>query len=182
MKVRRTGLFNIMDIKEGINQRKSIRKYQTKFISEEIIKELLDAARKAPSAKNVQPHKYFVVKDKEMINKLKEHDVFKQPYVYDAPLIIVCCANPELYPPSVDVDKPSEDYALIDLSIASSFLALRATELGLGSVFVAWIRRDKIKEVLNIPKEYIIPFVLPIGYPAEDPSPKPRKKLNEIRF
>ncbi|MBT7402163.1 nitroreductase, partial [Candidatus Woesearchaeota archaeon] len=70
----------------------------------------------------------------------------------------------------------------IDLSIASSFLALRATELGLGSVFVAWIRRDKIKEVLNIPKEYIIPFVLPIGYPAEDPSPKPRKKLNEIRF
>ncbi|MFH1978357.1 MAG: nitroreductase family protein, partial [Candidatus Aenigmatarchaeota archaeon] len=131
-----------MDVKESIRQRKSIRKYQDKKIPEEIIKDLLDAARRAPSAKNTQSHKYFVVKDEETMHKLKEHNAFKQPFVYDAPLIIICCADPSQYPESVDVDDSPENYALIDLSIASSFLTLRATELGLGTVFVAWIYRD----------------------------------------
>lgn len=171
-----------MNIKEAIHQRKSIRKYQDKSIPEEIITELLDAARRAPSAKNTQSHKYFIVKDEMTKEILKKYNAFKQPFVYGAPLIIICCADPKQYPNSVDVDDTPEHYALVDLSIASSFLVLRATELGLGSVFVAWIYRDKIKEALNIPKEYIIPFVLPIGYPAENPNPKSRKELREIVF
>lgn len=169
-----------MNVKEAINSRKSIRKYQDKQISKEIIDELLDAARKAPSAKNTQSHRYFIVNDKKTKDQLIKHGAFKQPYVNDAPLIIVCCADPAQYPKSAEVDERPENYAYIDLSIAASFLVLRATELGLGTVFVAWIYRDKIKEILNIPKNYIIPFVIPVGYPAEDPNPKPRKDLNEI--
>lgn len=169
-----------MNIIEAINLRKSIRKYKDRSISEEIINELLDAARKAPSAKNVQSHRYFIVKDQEIKNKLISSGVFKQPFVNDAPLIIICCADPGQYPKSTDVDESPENYARIDLSIAASFLVLRATELGLGTVFVAWIYRDKIKEVLNIPKNYIIPFVIPVGYPAEYPAPKSRKDLSDI--
>ena len=171
-----------MDVEEALHQRKSIRKYQRKKIPDEIIKELLDAARRAPSAKNVQSHKYFIVNDEATKKKLKECNAFKQPFVYDAPLIIICCADPNKYPKSVDVDDTPEHYALVDLSIASSFLVLRATELGLGAVFVAWLYRDKLKEALGIPEEYIVPFVLPIGYPDEDPAPKPRKELKEIVF
>ena len=52
-----------MDVKEAISKRKSIRKYLDKQIPEEIIEDLLDAARRAPSAKNTQSHKYFIVKD-----------------------------------------------------------------------------------------------------------------------
>ncbi|MFC1697904.1 nitroreductase family protein [Nanoarchaeota archaeon] len=163
-----------MDVKEAISVRKSIRKYQDKEISEDIINELLDAARRAPSARNTQSHKYFVVKG-ELIDKLKEKEVFKQPYIYTAPLIIVCCADPSLY-------NSGENYSLIDLSIASSFLVLRATELGLGSVFVGLIEREKIKEVLNISKDFILPFVIPIGYPDENPVPKPKKEMKEIIF
>lgn len=169
-----------MDVQEAINLRKSIRKYKDKQISDEIINDLLEAARKAPSAKNVQSHKYFIVKDKSVKNKLIEAGAFKQPFVNDAPLIIICCADPSLYPKSTDIDETSTNYAYIDLSIAASFLVLRATELGLGTVFVAWIYRDKIKKILNLPKNYIIPFVIPIGYPSEDPMPKPRKDLKEI--
>jgi len=169
-----------MRVKEAINLRKSIRKYQDKEISEEIINELLDAARKAPSAKNTQSHRYFIVKDKDIKDKLTKQGAFKQPFVNDAPLIIICCTDPSQYPKSADVDETPIHYAYIDLAIAASFLVLRATELGLGTVFVAWIYRDKIKEILNIPKNYIIPFVIPVGYPAEDPIPKPRKDLKEI--
>ncbi len=169
-----------MNVNEAINKRKSIRKYQDREISAETASELLNAARKAPSAKNVQSHRYFVVKNKDIKEKLVNNKVFKQDYVYNAPLIIVCCADPSQYPKSVDVDETPEHYAYIDLSVAASFLILRATELGLGGVFVAWIYRDKLRKALNIPENYIIPFVLPIGYPAEDPPSKPRKSLNEI--
>ena len=66
------------------------------------------------------------------------------------------------------------------IASAASFLVLRATELGLGTVFVAWIYRDKLKKILNIPENYVIPFVLPIGYLDENPDSKPRKDLEEI--
>ncbi|MGV8168484.1 MAG: nitroreductase family protein, partial [Candidatus Nanoarchaeia archaeon] len=112
----------------------------------------------------------------------REHKVLKSPFGYDAPLLIVCCADPSLYPASTEVDDTPENYALIDLSIAVSFLNLRATELGLGAVFVAWIYRDRLREALNIPDNYVIPYVLPIGYPAEDPAPRTRKNLKEIVF
>jgi len=171
-----------MNVKDAIEQRRSIRKYLNKTISEDVIKDLLDAARKAPSAKNTQSHKYFIVKDRDVINKLREVHAFEQSFVYDAPLIIVCCADSRLYPERTKADNSSNNYALIDLSIASSFLVLRATELGLGSVFVAWVYADKIRKVLGIPEEYIIPFVLPIGYPAENPNPRSRKSLKEIIF
>jgi len=174
-----------MNVKNAIHQRESIRKYKNKKVSEEIIKDLIDAARRAPSAKNTQSHKYFIVKDEKTKNELKKHNVFRQPFVYDAPLIVICCADPKKYPKKVDIDNTSKDYALIDLSIASSFLVLRATELGLGAVFVAWIYRNKIKEILNIPKNYIIPFVIPMGYPTgerRDPSLRSRKKMDEILF
>ena len=62
-----------MDIKTAIDKRKSIRMWKNKEISEEIIKELIDAARRAPSAKNAQSHKYFIVKDKKTIARLKEY-------------------------------------------------------------------------------------------------------------
>lgn len=169
-----------MDVKEVIESRRSIRKYRDKEVPEEVIIELLEAARKAPSAKNTQSHRYFVIKSGEKKNQLIEEGAFKQPFVHDAPIILVCCADPTQYPESVDVDETPDHYACIDLSIAVSFLVLRATELGLGAVFVAWIYRDKIKEILGIPQHFIIPFVVPFGYPAEDPPEKPRKNLDEI--
>src|SRR3990167_2689785 len=122
-----------MGVKEIINLRKSIRKYQSKPIPQEVVDELLDAARRAPSAKNVQSHRYLIINHQEAKEKLIKHGVFKQPFVNEAPLIIVCCADPSQYPKSVDVDQSSENYAYIDLSIVASFLVLRATELGLGT-------------------------------------------------
>ena len=169
-----------MRVKEAIHSRKSIRKYKNEPITQEIVDELLDAARLAPSAKNVQSHRYFIIQEQNTRNKLAEQGAFKHLFVYEAPLIIICCADPSQYPPSVDLDASPKNYALIDLSIAASFLVLRATELGLGTVFVAQINRDKIKKILDIPQNYIVPFVIPIGYPAEDPIPKPRKNIGEI--
>ncbi len=169
-----------MDVKKAINKRRSIRKYKDKKISKKIIKELLESARMAPSAKNIQSHRYFIIDNKETIEKLAKKGAFRQPFVSTAPLIIVCCADPSEYPERTKIDDSSIHYAYIDLSIATSFLVLRATELGIGTVFVAHIYRDKIRKILNIPKNYIIPFLIAAGYPAEKPTLKPRKELSEI--
>jgi nitroreductase len=70
--------------------------------------------------------------------------------------------------------------SLINLSLASAFLVLRATELGLGTCFVAWVDKEKIKKILYIPKDIIIPYAIVMGYPNENPKSRGRKELNEI--
>jgi nitroreductase len=170
-----------MDVKQAIAERKSIRKYHAKEIPVSMILELIDAARLAPSGNNSQPSRYFVITDKETKEKLKKNKIFEQEFVYSAPLIIVCSTNPEAYKKRLaEWDSQNELRAVRDLSIASSFLVLRATELNLGTCYVGWIQKEKIKEVLDIPKEYIVPYVITIGYPAEKPKQRSRKGIEDV--
>lgn len=171
-----------MDVKKAIEDRRSIRKYADKEVSDDMIKELIEAARLAPSGNNAQPWKYMVIK-KEMIEKLKENKIFKQNFVYKAPVIIVCCADPKAYPRAKfesAFDDPYEARALRDLSISCQNLVLQAVELGLGTCYIGWMNKEKIKEILNIPEEFVIPYVITIGWPAEQPDARDRKDIDEI--
>ena len=168
-----------MDVKEAIEKRKSIRRFKEKEVPNEAIKEVIDAARRAPSGHNLQSWHFIIVKSKENLLKFKEQSVFVREKFYRAPVIIVCCTEKESYS-SDSIKKHEKEMSLINLSLASAFLVLRATELGLGTCFVAWCDKEKIKKILNIPENIIIPFVIAMGYPDEDPEPGGRKKLNEI--
>lgn len=172
-----------MDVKDAIKKRRSVRKYQDREISEELLKELLDAAILAPSGNNAQPWKYKILRRGEKRDILRRENIFKQDFVYTSPYIIVCCADPKSYPRAKfesDFDDPYEERALRDLAISSQNLVLRATELGLGSCYVGWMNKDKIKEILGIPENYIIPYVTTLGYPDEEPSATPRKSMDDI--
>jgi nitroreductase len=128
-----------MSIKAIITKRRSIRKYQAKKVSDVLIKELINAARLAPSGNNAQPARYFIVQDEKIKQKLKENKVFKQEFVYQAPVIIVCCGNPEVYPKEKlepGFDDSFQIRAVRDVSIAAQNLVLRATELGLGTCYI----------------------------------------------
>ena len=172
-----------MDIKQAIADRRSIRKYQNKKVSDDIIEDLLDAARLAPSGNNTQPCKYVVIKNDDVKQNLKEQNIFLQNFVYDAPVTIVCCTDPNAYKKrNEDLDDANNMRAIRDLSIASAFIVLQATELGLGTCYVGWLEKEKIKDILDIPKEYIIPYVITVGYADETPSPRDRKSLDEITF
>lgn len=176
-----------MDIKTAIEKRRSIRKYQVKEIPDSLIRELVEAARLAPSAYNAQPSRFVILKSKSIKEKLKKEGVFKQPFVYEAPVIIVCSADPEVYPKE-KLEPPysrpreiaGEVGAVRDLSISTQNLVLRATDLGLGTCYVGLVKRDEIKEILGIPKNYVLPFVVTLGYPAEETVFKPRKNLDEL--
>ncbi|MFA6410048.1 MAG: nitroreductase family protein [Candidatus Buchananbacteria bacterium] len=172
-----------MDVKNAIKKRRSIRKYKNKQIPNALIKKVIDAARLAPSGNNTQPCTYYVVKDEKIKSKLKKYKVFAQDFVYTAPVIIVCCADPIEYKKHVKGwDLPNKDRALRDVSIASSFLVLAATELGLGTCYIGWLKAKKIKEILQIPKQNLVPYVITVGYPDEKPKPTSRKSLDKILF
>jgi len=170
-----------MEVSEAIKIRRSIRKYKDKEVPEELIKELLEAARLAPSAYNGQPWKFKVINNKEVIKELKDNNVFKNEFVYTVPLIIVCCADSEVYPERAEDNFNTRELAIGDVSIASQNIVLRATELGLGTCYVGLLSREKIKKILNIPEKYIIPYVITVGYADEKPNPTPRKSIEEIR-
>lgn len=169
-----------MDVKEAIEQRRSIRKYKNKEVPDDVIRAIIDAARLAPSGNNAQPSIYYIIKDEETKAKLKENNVFAQDFVYTTPIIIVCCGDSTKYIKHVEQrDLPNEMRTIRDISIASSFLVLRATELGLGTCYIGWLKAEKLKEILEIPKHNIIPYVITMGYPGENPEPRPRKGIDE---
>ena len=170
-----------MDVKKAILERKSIRKYKKDVPSHDEIMEVLDAARLAPSGTNAQPCRYKIIKDDKTKKKLKEDGIAKQGFVYDAPVLIVCCADPSVYKKTA-LDSDNEVRAIRDLSIASSFLVLRAAELGLGTCYIGWIEKEKIKQTLGIPNNFVVPFIITLGYPDEIKEATLKKPLDEIIF
>lgn len=171
-----------MDVRKAIEERKSIRKYQDKEVPDETIKELMEAARLAPSGNNAQPWRYKIFKTKEEKKLLKENNIFKQDFVYTAPVIILCCGDPEAYPKEKfdERDDPNKARAIRDLALSSQNLVLRATELGLGSCYVGWMDKSKIKEITGLPERYVNPYVITLGYPLEHPEPTKKKTIEEI--
>lgn len=192
-----------MDVKEAIGTRRSIRWYDGKRISADIITEVLDAARLAPSGCNAQPWRFYVVQNLKTVELLKQNEAFPQAFVYKAPVIIVCCGDAATYDGRYGGENQVEDgtvpedpeerkamFSIVmgknttrtirDVSIASAFMVLRATELGLGTSYIGLIDEAAIRRVLNLPERLVIPFVITMGYPAQIPSRTPRKELRDI--
>lgn len=171
-----------MDVEKAIKKRRSIRKYEDKEVPDELVHELLDAARRAPSGNNAQPWKFRVFKTKEEKELLKENGIFKQDFVYSAPVIILCCGDPRSYPEHKidEMDDKNKLRAVRDLAFATENIVLRATELGLGTCYIGWMDKDKIKRLFDLPDRYVAPYVVLVGYPAEESEESSRKSLDEI--
>lgn len=164
-----------MDVFEAIKERYSVRSYKDKPISEKDLIKILEAARLAPSAKNYQEWRFVVVKDKN--TRLKLCEAAKgQRFVAEAAVVIACCAQTDNHTMTC-----GQLCYPIDLAIAIDHMVLEATELGIGSCWVGAFYEDKVKQILNIPKEIRVVELIPLGY-ANDKKPviKSRLALEEI--
>ncbi len=163
-----------MDVLSAIQGRRSIRKYSNKPVEEEKLLKVLEAARLSPSARNVQEWKFIVVKDPETRQRLTE--AIAQPFVGEAPIILVCCGIE-----TSGLMKCGQPRYTIDVSIATAYMILEAYELGLGTCWLGSFDENKVKNVLDIPQEDVrVVAITPLGYPSESPSQRPRKELEEI--
>ena len=164
-----------MNVIDAIKKRKSVRNFLDKPIEEKKLRDVLEAGRVAPSAKNRQEWRFIVVKDREVRRKIVEA-AKGQSFVGEAPVIIVACAIDDGY-----VMTCGQLSYPIDVAIALDHISLAAVELGLGTCWIGAFYEDKIKEILGIPNGVRVVDLMPIGYPAI-PAVKEKTRLpyNEI--
>ncbi|MFA5562991.1 MAG: nitroreductase family protein [Candidatus Caldatribacteriota bacterium] len=159
---------------EAIKKRRSVRKYQQKDIPPDILNEIIEAARLAPSASNRQPRKFVIVQDKELKQQLMMASR-NQKFVGEASAVIAGCAT------NIKHIMPNGIYAYpVDVSIALEHISLQAAELGLGTCWIGAFDQEKVKEILKIPKDVAIVCLMTLGYPADIGLTRERKSLKEI--
>ncbi len=163
-----------MNIYELIEKRRSVRKFRDEDVSKEKLEKILNAGRMAPSAHNAQEYIFVVVKDKAKREAIKEAAA-SQEFVGEAPVIIVpVSTNPDHI---MGCDVPA--YA-VDIAIAIDHITLAAVEEGLDSCWVGAFDQEKVKSILNIPENYKVAVLLPLGIPYDKPGVKSRKNILEI--
>lgn len=162
-----------MNVQEAIRKRYSVRSYHSREVEEEKLSSLLEAARLAPSASNRQEWRFVVVRDPARRKGLA--DAAGQPFVGEAPIVLVCCADTDEHRMRCgELSYP------IDVAIAIEHVTLTATEMGLGTCWIGSFDQEKVKRLLNIPARIRVVELLPVGYPADSPRPKSRLPLKEV--
>jgi len=165
-----------LSVLDVIRNRGSTRRYEDKPIPKHILLEILESARLAQSAANRQPWQFIVVTDPLIKKRLVEAGC-SESFVSEAPVAIVCLADPER---SAKVG-PFEGF-LIDLAIAIENMALTAWDLDVGSCWVGTFNEDQVKKLLDVPRNLRVVSILTLGYPDEKPRAKYRRPLHEIVY
>lgn len=164
-----------MDAIEAILTRRSVRKYNKKPLSDQVVRELLEAAMSAPSAGNEQPWHFVIIDDPQVLNEVHSfHNHAKM--LKDASIAILVCGD-------LNFDKHNGMW-IQDCSAATEniLIAVRAKELG--AVWLGIFPREErivgMRELLNIP-DHVIPFsLISIGYPAEKQEKANRYNTSRI--
>lgn len=159
---------------EFLRTRRSIRKYRNEPVPLDLILKVLDVARYAPSARNIQPWEFIVVTDSVVKNRLAEVYPWPQP-IRGAPVgIVVICDS-----------KSSPNTYQQDCANSINYIMLAAHAYGLGTVWQGILRdeeRLQVQRILNIPSEKVPIAIIAVGWPAEKPEPRSRKPLEEIVY
>ena len=155
-----------MDFMTLAKKRCSIRAYTDHKVEPEKLAQILEAARIAPTAKNLQPLKLLAVQSEEGLARIG-----KAANVYGAPLVIVVCADRERNWIRPFDGKQSGD---IDASILTDHMMLQATELGLGSVWICFFKPDILREEFALPESLEPINILAIGYAAGEDAKSDR--------
>jgi nitroreductase len=175
-----------MELRQAIEQRRSIRRYTPEMPSRSILLQVLEAARMAPSWANTQCWEFIIVSDAALKQQLSEILPEKNPAraaMLQAPLVIAACARTGVsgyFKGRPATDKG--DWLLFDTALALQNLTLRAHDLGLGTVHVGFFDSIKAGSLLHVPDGITVVELMPLGYPAEEGTPTPRKPLHEFVF
>ena len=154
-----------MSLIDLVLNRRSIRSYENKDIPEEVLQQILEAGRQAPSAANRQPVRFVVVNDHDVLKKLC--DTLITRFVKSAPVAIAGCADVKSF--------LTGKWAVIDATIAMQNMVIAAWALGIGSCWIGACNEEKVKELLKIPDKWKVVAMITLGYPAEQPKPRTKK-------
>ncbi len=170
--------FNSAALRKLFESRRSIRKYKRAATLEELRK-IVELARLAPSAKNMQPWKVSLVTDPDLRVKIRDEVCRGREFIAQASLILIWTEPAIAYKSWRAVD--GDNTADVDAAIFTTYAILAAKSLGLGSCWIAAFDEDKIFDIFPDKKrKYRLFAILTVGEPAEEPVPRGRKSVDEI--
>ena len=166
-----------------LKSRRSIRKFQDTPVSDDMLNTLYDAVKWSQSWANTQCWEVIRVVDKPLREKIQEA-VVKNPAtkaIVDAPVLLALCGkkNSSGFYSNLVTTKYG-DWMLFDLGIATQSLCLAAHAMGLGTVVVGLYDHDKVAGLLNLPIEYNQVVLIPLGFPAKEPSAPKRRDVEDF--
>jgi nitroreductase len=169
-----------MELMDAILNRRSVRKYSDRMVTDEEIRDMLEAARHAPSWANTQVWEYIVVRDRELIRQVTETYSETNPArsgSFSASAIIIMCARTKVSGCKEGKERTKfHEWFMFDLGLAAQNLCLRAHELGLGTVVVGSINHDACARLLLVPEGCEVVVAIPIGRPATPGGKGPSRK------
>jgi nitroreductase len=165
-----------MTFKELAKNRCSIRSFKQEPVPEALIEEILQAGNLAPTAKNLQPFYFIVVRDADRLDGLAA--AYPAPFLREAPVVVVICTEPAEAWTRDRYD--AKNYADVDAAIAVDHMTLAATDLGLGTCWIAAFDPSAVAKAMDLPDGIEPLLLLPIGYPAAAGRTKDRKALKDL--
>ncbi len=167
-----------MALMETVKGRRSIRKYSPEEVPMEVVEELLEAARWAPSAGNRQPWHFYVVTEEPQRRALVEV-AGGQGFIAEAPVVIIICADAERSAEKYG-DRGRSLYCLQDTAAAVQNILLAAEARDLGTCWIGAFDEKACSSVLDLPANHRPVAMTPVGRKGMDPDPRARRDLEEI--
>lgn len=166
-----------MEFYDAIKARRSIRKFKPDAVPQEALDRILEAARIAPSWKNMQCWQFVLIDDAAVKQQLAEATQGNpcSPALAQAPYVLVVCGDPQQ-----SGDEDGKQYYLADCGIVFEHIVLAAAAEGLGTTFLGLFDEAKIKGILGIPDEIRVVGFTPLGVPDQQPKDRGRKPLEEL--
>ena len=161
-----------MSLVDVILSRRSIRRYEKKVISKDVLDKILEVGRQAPSAANRQPWHFIVITDYEIKKELSKGLVNR--HIKNSAFTVVGCAYTGLW------HIGTRKWSIVGTSIALQNMVIAAWAMGVGSCWIGDFRENKVKQLLDIPDKWKVVALISFGYPAEKPMAKKRKRIEEI--
>jgi len=155
-----------MDVTQAIHTRRAYRSLEPVEITEKLIGDLAESARLTPSCFNNQPWRFVFAHDPEVLKKLHGAMSRGNDWVQAASMIIAVFSREDL-----DCRIKGRNYYLFDTGMATAFIMLRATELGLVAHPIAGYREDQVKEILGIPEDMQVITLVIVGQHSETIGP-----------
>ncbi len=196
-----------MDCMDVIRTRRSIRQYRPDAIPDDILSQILEAGRLAPSTMHWQPWYFGVVRDPELKQELTLA-AGNQEWIVTAPIVMAMCVPLVRDLKTLPEDDPwiacnnlrfgsdlvdhlnafSDRRAMMkyadtaDIFIAGQQMVLAAESFGISSCWIGYLNIDRASRLLKLPDDIACLYLLPMGYPAVDPDPIERKSIDEVVF
>ncbi len=176
-----------MDFKECVEKRRSVRKFQDKTVSRNVVSEIVAEAGYAPSWKNSQTTRYIVLDDRTKIDMVAEECTLgfdhNKNILKQTPCVVVVCTIDKLSGYEKDgapTTSKGSHWQSFDAGIATQTFCLAAHDKGLGSVILGIFDEEKVKSCVGVPEGQSVSAIVAVGYPDQTPNTPPKKSVEDL--